>query len=438
MKIKNWLLLLIVFFVVFFNAAVELHAQDGNKNSIPSLSVEIEVDDEDGIILNDNSAPVFVVIANNTSQLLELDIEWEIATDNHKPLFKTIVPAKLEANDKVKSYCPLFQFQNPGFFQFKTTVGLNPIEGFSDKMTIGIEPEKISAPIDAEDDFEWFWENAIQEQKSIKPNYKISLIERDEHFKTELFEVEIESLAGLTVRGWLEIPKKKGKYPALLRVPGYTENLTPIDQYDDLIVFSFNTRDHGNSDNTGPRNWDMWVRGMHDKNEFYYRNIILDCLMALDYLVGREDVDTSRIAVWGGSQGGGLSFTTAALDSRISLCIADIPFLCEYPGYFEITHWDEVDNWFAENPDQTWSSMLKTLSYFDTKNMVHRISCPVWMGIGLQDDVCPPSTSFVSYNYIQGDKEYSVYKEAKHWQPDEHYEKRFKHIRDFFQMDADN
>jgi cephalosporin-C deacetylase-like acetyl esterase len=33
-----------------------------------------------------------------------------------------------------------------------------------------------------------------------------------------------------------------------------------------------------------------------------------------------------------------------------------------------------------------------------------KIKCPVWMGIGLQDDVCPPSTSFVTYNYLQSEK----------------------------------
>jgi len=72
---------------------------------------------------------------------------------------------------------------------------------------------------------------------------------------------------------------------------------------------------------------------------------------------------------------------------------------------------------------------LNTLAYYDTKNLAHKIKCPVWMGIGLQDDVCPPATSFVTYNYIESEKSYVVYKNDYHSQPDEHYENRMKELR---------
>jgi len=109
--------------------------------------------------------------------------------------------------------------------------------------------------------------------------------------------------------------------------------------------------------------------------------------------------------------------------------------MCEYPRYFEITHWKEIDAWFSDHPEDTWETVLNTLSYYDTKNFTDKITCPVWMGIGLQDDVCPPATSFAAYNYVQTKKEYVVYKNVMHWQPDEHYENRFKQLRQFFKMD---
>jgi cephalosporin-C deacetylase len=242
-----------------------------------------------------------------------------------------------------------------------------------------------------------------------------------------------------TVRGWLEVPKKKGIYPTLIRVPGYQENMKPIDAADDIIVFSFNTRDHGESDDSEDgRNEDMWVRGLDSKDAYYYKGLFLDCIRALYYLSTRKDVDTSRIAIWGASQGGGLSFSTAALDSRVALCIADIPYMCDYPNYFEITYWKEVCTWFDTHPNATWETLLNTLSYYDTKNFADKINCPVWMGIGLQDDVCPPSTSFVTYNKVHSDKNYIVYKNERHGQPLEHFEKRFKQLRLFFKMNDSN
>jgi cephalosporin-C deacetylase-like acetyl esterase len=213
--------------------------------------------------------------------------------------------------------------------------------------------------------------------------------------------------------------------------------MEPIDVIDDMIVFSFNTRDHGESDDSngvGTRSWDMWVRGLESKDNYYYKGLFLDCIRAMDFLETRKDVDQQRIAIWGGSQGGGLSFSTAALDKRIDLCIADISYMCEYPEYFEITHWDEVDNWFARNPAYTWDLVLNTLTYYDTKNFTDKIECPVWMGIGFQDDVCPPSTSFTSYNYVKTKKSYVVYKNEKHNQPKEHYINRFTELRKFFKM----
>jgi pimeloyl-ACP methyl ester carboxylesterase len=44
----------------------------------------------------------------------------------------------------------------------------------------------------------------------------------------------------------------------------------------------------------------------------------------------------------------------------------------------------------------------------------YRIRCPVLMGIGLQDDVCPAATIFAVYNRIEAAKEYHVYPYAKH------------------------
>ena len=41
-------------------------------------------------------------------------------------------------------------------------------------------------------------------------------------------------------------------------------------------------------------------------------------VMEVDFLCSRPAIDTSRIGVWGFSQGGGLSLATATLDRRIS------------------------------------------------------------------------------------------------------------------------
>ena len=161
----------------------------------------------------------------------------------------------------------------------------------------------------------------------------------------------------------------------------------------------------------------------------------MDCIRAVDFLASRPDVDKKQIAVWGGSQGGGLSFMTAALDGRISYCLADVPWLCDWLRYFKTTNWEEIDDWIAVDPARNWDSMLTELSYFDTMNMADRITCPVLMGVGLQDLVCPPSTSFATYNRIASPKEYRIYPRAGHGLDPKHWELGYQWLREHFGLE---
>ena len=421
-----------LYFYIFFIIISTGWSQDS------SLKISLEVNDEDGILHEKNTIQAFLTIENTTERKIDFVTKWIILTDDWKQLKTLTISRTVNPSQNLRTYCPLFRFPSHGFYRIRAEVTSSTSHDSVYEQVIGIDPEKINEPQDKKEDFYSFWDKALDELSKVDPEYKISPIKRENESNTNLFRVEMISYQGTTVRGWLEVPKKKGIYPTLLRVPGYQENMKPIDVADDMIVFSFNTRDHGESDDSeGGRNWDMWVRGLDSKNDYYYKGLFLDCIRALDYLNTREDVDTDRIAIWGGSQGGGLSFSTAALDSRVALCIADIPYMCDYPNYFEITYWKEVSAWFDAHPNTTWETLLNTLSYYDTKNFADKINCPVWMGIGLQDDICPPSTSFVTYNKVLSDKNYIVYKNERHGQPLEHYEHRFKQLRQFFKMNDD-
>ncbi len=225
----------------------------------------------------------------------------------------------------------------------------------------------------------------------------------------------MHSLGNVRVAGWYEVPAKPGRYPAILRVPGYGQNMRPINQFRDMAVFSFNVRGHGNSQqDVKGKPQDYWIRGLDDPGDYYYRGAYMDCIRAVDFLVSRSEVDPQRIAIMGGSQGGGFSFATAALDSRIVAAAPDIPFMADFVRYFQTSDWPEMDRWIVARPQRTWPRTLRTLSYFDTMNLAPWIQCPVFMGVGLQDPICPPGTNFTLYNRVPGKKAYRVYPFAGH------------------------
>jgi cephalosporin-C deacetylase-like acetyl esterase len=154
--------------------------------------------------------------------------------------------------------------------------------------------------------------------------------------------------------------------------------------------------------------------GLENKQGYFYQGAYMDCVRAVDYLCSRDDVDQQRIAAWGGSQGGGLSLATAALDQRVDFCAADIPFLCDWVRYFQLTKWPEVDAWVEADDMRSWSRTLQTLSYFDTLNLADQIRCPTVLRIGLNDEICPPETIFSVYNRITARKSHLVSPDKGH------------------------
>ncbi|MDP6746680.1 MAG: alpha/beta fold hydrolase [Candidatus Poribacteria bacterium] len=379
------------------------------------LTLKIDTDQPNGIFENGQHIQPFVLVDNHSDKSLTGQLMWRVTTDTGDFQEETTVAVTLPPGSSCQRTSVLESDQlTAGFYRMESQFQ-HQQQVISDQMMIGYQPDLIQTPLTRQPNFDDFWSKAETQLRQITPNYRA---ERQPNMGNERFNVylvEICSVDNLAVRGWLEIPKSVGKHPALLRVPGYGETMTPLNAPFDWVTFSFNPRGHGNSDDTPDDNLGHWVRGLDQPNSYFYRGAYMDVLRAMDYLLSRPEVDPEKGAVWGASQGGGFSLVVAALRPQTRYCIADVPFLCNWQRYFQLTQWDEIDQWLAEKPEtRNWSGLLKTLSYFDTINLTPRIEAEVLMAVGLQDPVCPPATCFASYNQIKGKKACRVYKTAGH------------------------
>ena len=128
----------------------------------------------------------------------------------------------------------------------------------------------------------------------------------------------------------------------------------------------------------------------------------MDLLRAIDFMASRETSDMDNLYAEGQSQGGAFTYAAAALSNYPFRAIAPgIPFLGDFPDYFEITSWPA----YVAKENQgtmTDAEMYAFLSYYDTKNLATLISIPVISCVGLQDNVCPPHTNIAPYNNLQG------------------------------------
>ena len=176
-----------------------------------------------------------------------------------------------------------------------------------------------------------------------------------------------------------------------------------------------------------------WMtRGIRDPQTYYYRYVYADAVRALELLANRDEVDASRLAITGGSQGGAITLAVAALSERPKLAMPDIPFLCDFKRSIAITPagpYPEIPQFFRAFTGMQETAM-RTLSYVDNMNLAPWIGCRTVVSNCLWDDICPPSSIFAAYNHIGADKQMEVYPFHKHEVPFEHRELQFRLLHD--------
>ena len=133
---------------------------------------------------------------------------------------------------------------------------------------------------------------------------------------------------------------------------------------------------------------------------------------ALDYLYTREDVDRDKIIVFGGSQGGGLSLLTAAIDKRVDAMVATVPAFCNN----------------STRKDSHIPHVSRTMSYYDAALAAKLIEVPALVGVGFIDGTCLPSNVYSAFNSITGPKRIENFYKVGHGSPPDWREKTIKWI----------
>ena len=399
------------------------------------LRIHLKTSERDGTTAVNSNINFQAEIKNETQESIAGKLQWSLCDAQQNLLLKFDQPKSLKVPaDSTVTVSHKFQTPAAGFYYAKVTLDSGQ-QKYSQLFRFGSAPEAIKSERVPEQDFDKFWSQTRERLEKIEPHYLATKQIESKDKKLTLFEVEFHSFGNVRVSGWLEIPKTPGPHPCVLRLPGYGQKMKPLNKFDDLAVFSFNIRGHGNSqkDISGKPN-NFWIRGLEDKDNYFYRGAYMDCVRAMQFLKNHPKIDPQKIAVWGGSQGGGLALATAAFDSAVAYCVADIPFLVDWDNYFQLTRWPEMDQWIESKDDQDWSSVLTTMSYFDVMFLAPKIECPVLSGIGLQDNVCPPTTIFCMLNRIKSPKKHVIYPERKHATGRQHPNLVWRTLRDHFQL----
>ena len=399
------------------------------------FKIQIENGDASNAFALNEPVVIKSQLVNNSDQKLEGVLTCEVKTFTGKHI------ATQSQNVKIlrgrRTVVPDFQFTLPDSGFYISHLVFKDSKGYSvkDKRGFAIAPETLKPSPTRPADFETYWSFALAELAAIEPDYKLTLSPELSTHKVEVFEVEMRSLNNVRIRGFYTKPKEKTGIPAVLHVQGYSSNMLPFGLDENMSAFYLNIRGHGNSrEDVNPGFPGFLLSGLNDKNQYIYRGAYMDCIRAMDFLCSRAEVDTTRLAVEGGSQGGALSIATAALDKRVKFCLPDVPFLSNFRLYFDIASWPAGE--FRAQIFKTgkkWDDIYNVLDYIDVTNHAPNVNCPVIMGVGLFDDVCPAAINFSAFNNLSSlDKSYHLYPSSGHSLPESHYGVKMKWLYERF------
>lgn len=281
-------------------------------------------------------------------------------------------------------------------------------------------------------DFDEYWEKALAEMNAVNPDVEI----KPADFKTPIvdcYDMYFTGVNGARVYAKLLKPKKiTGKCPALLHFHGYRGKSEAWGGYMALaasgfIVAAMDCRGQSGKSTdvcsfTGNTIAGQIIRGLDDEDpqKLAFRDVFLDTAELAKIVMDMDDVDETKVGVYGGSQGGALTIACAALEPRICRAAPQYPFLCDYKRVWEMDlakdAYAELKTYFrVRDPKHEREDEIFTkLGYIDLQYLAPRIKADVRMATGLMDNICPPSTQFAAFNKMTCKKNVYIYPDYGH------------------------
>lgn len=393
-----------------------------------SIRVDVVPDHQDWRYEVGQTAQFKIMITRENTLLNSVIIDYEAGPEMYPEVKKQGVVLK-DGTLMLKG-----KMSKPGFYRVdvKTTIDGKEYKG---ACAAAFSPELLQPTTVMPQDFSDYWQNAISEARQVPLNPTKRLLPERCTNEVNVYEVSFQNMQwNFRTYGILCVPVEKdnakaagaGKYPALLRVPGagvrpyggdiYTASQGAITLEIGIHGISVTMDQKVYDDVFNGALMNYWNWGMDNRDDSYYKRVIIGCIRALDYIEQYTPWNGQQLAVSGSSQGGFLSLATAGLDKRIT-CYAPVhAALCDHTASLKgvACGWPHYFYW---NKGKGQERQIETSRYYDGVNFARLITDKQkgWFSFGYNDDVVPPTTAWATYNIVTGPKEISPYQATWHF-----------------------
>lgn len=432
---------------------VVLPAMSQLRNTRDYITVALEPNHTDWVYASGEEVQITLSVRRHYCAMPDMEVacEWGKELREAEKTWTVNTGRKGEIVLKLKGQ------KEPGF---KTLTAKVTYDGkqYTNTINVAFTPDQIEPTVPNPDDFDAFWAKAVADVRRVPLQPMMMLQPELCTAECDVYEVRFQNYKpGCYLYGMLSVPKNAdNKMPAVIEWPGagvkphrgiqgiLTQhgcvvlemgvNGIPVNREDD---FYRDLKANGLSE--------YWTIYNDDRDKYYYKKIYAGTVKAADFLCTLDFIDTTRIAVTGGSQGGALSIIHAALDPRVKCVSAAYPALCEIAGYYygRVGGWPRI---LRDPKEVARDEKARVSAYYDVVNFARRLKCPIKMYIGYNDRTCCPTSTYAAYNVIplverqktaslkdksgEATKELFLPLDCAHWQYEEHRIDRHRFVID--------
>jgi cephalosporin-C deacetylase len=388
-----------------------------NAKSTDAIKIKVDANHPDWVYKTGEKVIFSVSAVNGDKILKNVKFNYAIGLERMSPVKEGTLTL---SNDRES--IDGGSLDKPGFLRCIVTAEIDG-KRYRGLATAAFEPERIKPTSAMPKDFVSFWEKTKTAAAKIPMDAKMELLPEKSTKTIDVFAVSFQNYqAGSRIYGMLSVPKKPGKYPAILRVPGagvraYGADLDMVDKGFIVLQIGIHGIPVNMADSAYKRLADGPLKGYSlfnsdNRDTYYFKRVFMGCIRANDFLYTLPAFDGKNLAVAGGSQGGALTIVTAALDSRVKYMVAYFPGMCDHAGYLS----GRTGGWpqWLKNVDKVNKKQIETSSYYDMVNFATLLKIPGFYSWGYNDETCPPTSSYAAYNNITAPKELYIAKESGH------------------------
>jgi len=286
-------------------------------------------------------------------------------------------------------------------------------------------PEQIKPASPEPADFAAFWQSKVKELKQV-PFHPQLQPEESGKPNVSYWKITLDNIRGTHIQGQIARPATGKQFPAMLimqwaGIYGLQKGWVTDRAADGWLALNIEPHDlpidsppaFYTEAAAGPLK-NYWNIGNDDRDQSYYLRMYLSCYQAIEYLKTRPDWNGKTLVVTGTSQGGQQTLMIAGLHPRdITAALTLVPAASDMLGP-QAGRASGFPNWYFNTQGKDAEKVHEASRYYDPANFARHIKCPVLIGLGLCDDVAPPSSILAAASVIAAPKEIMILPTSGH------------------------